>query len=166
MGTNSRLLHSIKFWSFHQRSRCHFSIDSALVVNYCESLNSYKNCLLRLCNDCDRSYEFCTKVCIAFNCKMEHISTLCSNTYSGLHINLFVYATMYIRFSNNTVGVRCSYSFFLYTYLSSVYSHWTVTWLLALRTDIHWQTNVLNARGTGSVHSTAIIVFVYKYSAL
>jgi len=46
---------------------------------------------------------------------------------------------MYIIFSNNTVGVRWSYSSCLYTYLSSVYSRWTVTWLLALWTDIQWQ---------------------------
>ena len=67
-----------------------------------------------------------------FNCKMEHTFTMCLNNHSGLHTNLIGYASIYVMFSSNTVGVRWSYSFCLYMYLSGVYSHWTITGLLAL----------------------------------
>jgi len=69
---------------------------------------------------------------------MEHTFTMCLNTHSGLHTNLIGHASIYIRFSDNTLGVRWSYCFCFYTYLSGVYSHWTVTWFLAWM-DIHWQ---------------------------
>jgi hypothetical protein len=73
---------------------------------------------------------------------MEHTFTMCLNTHSGLHTNLTGYASIYIRFSNNTVGVSWSYTSCLYTYLSSIYSHCTITWFLALWTVIHWPLSV------------------------
>jgi len=76
---------------------------------------------------------------------MDHTFTMCLNTHSGLHTDLIGYGSIYIKFSDNTVGVRWSYSSCLYIYLSGVYSHLTITWLLALWTDIHWQIKVLNA---------------------